>query len=102
MCAGRPECIGGRLRAGINGSFGVPGENEKWEKSTHTSNTRICISTQGPRGQDEVEVKSMIYLVLVRKDMLCFVQDVRTVRGLGQGISDHYVVLCKSCWGDMD
>ena len=34
----------------------------------------------------------MIDLVLVKKDML---QVVRAVRGMGQGISDHHVVLCK-------
>ena len=31
-------------------------------------------------GQDELEVKSMIELVLVKKYMLRFVQDVRAVR----------------------
>ena len=41
------------------------------------------------RSQDGVEVKSMIDLVLAKKDMLHF------VRGMGQGISDHHVVLCK-------
>ena len=41
---------------------------------------------------NEVEVKSMIDLVLVKKDVLCYVQD---VRGMGQGLSDHHVVLCK-------
>ena len=47
------------------------------------------------RGQDGVEVKGIIDLVLVKKDMMCFVQEVRAVRGMGQGISDHHVVLCK-------
>ena len=47
------------------------------------------------KGQDGVEIKGMIDLVLVKKDMLHFVQDVRTVRGMGQGISAHHVVLCK-------
>ena len=27
--------------------------------------------------------------------MLCYVQDVRSVRGMGRGLSDHHVVLCK-------
>ena len=31
----------------------------------------------------------------VKKDMLRYMQDVRTVRGIGQGLSDHHVVLCK-------
>ena len=34
----------------------------------------------------------MIHLVLVKKDMLHYVQD---VRGIGQILSDHPVVLCK-------
>ena len=34
-------------------------------------------------------------IVLVKKDILHFVQDVRAVRGMGRGISDHHVVLCK-------
>ena len=37
----------------------------------------------------------MIDLVLVKKNMLHYVQDVRGVRGMGQGLSDHYVKLCK-------
>ena len=35
------------------------------------------------RGQDGVELKSMIYLVLMKKDMLHYVHDVRAVRGMG-------------------
>ena len=41
------------------------------------------------------EVKSLIDMVLVKKEMLKFVMDVKAVRGLGMGISDHYIVLCK-------
>ena len=37
----------------------------------------------------------MIDLVLVKRDMLQYVQDVRAVRGMGCGLSDHYIVLCK-------
>ena len=44
------------------------------------------------KGQGGVESKSMIDLELVKKDMLSFVQD---MRGLGRGISDYRVVLCK-------
>ena len=35
------------------------------------------------RSQDGVEVKSMISLVLVKKDMIRYVKNVRTVRGMG-------------------
>ena len=34
--------------------------------------------------QDGVEIKSMIELVLVKKDMLHYVQDVKAVRGMGK------------------
>ena len=37
----------------------------------------------------------MIDLALVKRDMLQYVQDVSTVRGMGSGLSDHYVLLCK-------
>ena len=50
--------------------------------------------TRVARGQDGVEVMSMIDLVLVKKDMLCYIQDVRAVRGIGQGLSDYHA-LCK-------
>ena len=39
--------------------------------------------TRMTMGQDGVEVKSMMDLVLVKNDMLHFVQNVRTVRGIG-------------------
>ena len=39
--------------------------------------------TRVARGQDGVELKNMIDLLLVKKDMLRFVQGVRTVRGMG-------------------
>ena len=37
----------------------------------------------------------MIDLELVKRDMLGYVQDVKAVRGMGRGISNHHVVLCK-------
>ena len=52
--------------------------------------------TRAARVRDGVEVKSMIDFVLVKKDMLRYVQDVREVRGMGRCLSDHQVVLCKA------
>ena len=43
------------------------------------------------KGQERVEVKSMIGLVLVKMDMLRY----NAVRGMGRGLSDHHAVLCK-------
>ena len=37
----------------------------------------------------------MIVLVLLKTHMLRYVQDVRAVRGMRRGLSDHHVVLCK-------
>ena len=45
--------------------------------------------TRVARGRESVDIKSMIDLVLR------YVQDVRVVRGMGRGLSDLYVVLCK-------
>ena len=47
------------------------------------------------RSQVGVEVKSLIDLVLVQKDMLCFIQDVRAVKGMRRDLSDHHMVLSK-------
>ena len=45
----------------------------------------------------------MTDLVFVKKDMLRFVNDVRVARGMGRGISDWHVVLCKvRLIGDVD
>ena len=40
----------------------------------------------------------MTDLVLVKKNMLHFVQDVRAVRGMGQGTSDHRKVRLVGTW----
>ena len=45
------------------------------------------------RGQDGVEVKSRIDLVLMKNEMLSCGQEVRAVRLMG--LSDHYFVLHK-------
>ena len=39
--------------------------------------------TRVARGQDGVAVKSMVDLLLVKRDMLRYVQDVRAVRRMG-------------------
>ena len=47
------------------------------------------------RGRDDVEIKSMIDLVLVKMDMMRCVKYMRAVRGMGRGLLDHYAVLRK-------
>ena len=88
--------IRGSTRACVTGAFGVPGENDNSrrvvefcaERGLGVSNTyfehrSLHKYTRVARGEDGVEVKSMIYLVLVKKDMLRNVQDVRVVKGMG-------------------
>ena len=45
--------------------------------------------------QIEVGVMSMIDLVLVKRDMLQYVQNDRKLREIGRSLSDHYVAFCK-------
>ena len=51
--------------------------------------------TRVARGRGGVEIKSIIDLVLAKRDMLRYVQDVRAVRAVGRCLSNHQVVLCK-------
>ena len=97
-----------RTRAGITGAFGVPGENDKGREVVEFCTERgLCLGntyfkhrslqkyTRVAKGQDEVEVKNMIDLVLVKRNMMRYLQDVRVVKGMRRGLSDHHVVLCK-------
>ena len=83
-----------RVRVGITAAFGVLGENDNGRRVTdfcagkyvwvkHTSKTKSLQKyTMGSRGQDGLEVKRMRDLVLTRKDILHYVQGVKTVREL--------------------
>ena len=70
---------------------------ERWQcvGNTYFEHKNLHKYTRVARGQNRLEIKSMIDLVLVKEEMLCFVQDARAVRGMGRGISDHHIVLCK-------
>ena len=100
--------IGDRVKASITGAFGIPGKNNNGRRVVEfCAEMGLCMGniyfkqknlhkyTRVAKGQDRLEVKSMTDLVMVKKYMLHFVQDVRAVRGMGQGLLDHYVVLCK-------
>ena len=63
--------------------------------STYFKHRGLYKYTKAAIEQDGVELKSMIDLVLVKKDMLQYVQDRRVVRGMGRNLSDYHVVLCK-------
>ena len=92
--------IGESGRTSITGAFIVQGENDNdrrvlefcAERGLRVGNTGFKRrSLHKYRDQAGVEVKSMIDLVLVKKDMLRYVQDMRAVRGMGRGLSDHQV-----------
>ena len=91
--------IGDRVRPSITGAFGVTGENDNTRRVMEFCAERgLCVGntyfehkslhkyTRVARGQDGVEAKSMIDLVLVKKDMLRYVQDARTLRRMGRGL----------------
>ena len=63
--------------------------------NTHFKHRSLHKNIRVARGQDGVEVKIMIDKVLVNRDRLRYVQNVRAVRGIGQGLIDHHVVICK-------
>ena len=94
-------------------AFGVPGDNgrrvvelcaesELCVGNTYLKRRSLHKYTRVARVQDRVEVKSMIHMALVKKDMLRYVQDERAVRGMVRGLSDHHVVLCSQVSGSMD
>ena len=92
----------------INGGFGVPGEKDDGRKgidscienelclgNTYSEHNTLFKRTRMVRSRDRLEAMIIIDVVLVEKDMLGYVQYMRAVRGVGQGLSDHQVVLCK-------
>ena len=75
-------------------------ENSVWV--TYFKYKSLHKYTREARGRDGVEIKSIIYLVLVKRDMVRYVQDVRAVRGIGRGLSYHHFVLCSKIGRSMD
>ena len=80
---------------GITGEFGVKGENDNGrsvidfcaEKELSVStiyfeDQSLYKYTRVARGQDGVEVMSMMDIVGVKKDILHYMQNVRAVRGM--------------------
>ena len=76
---------------GITGAFGVLRENDNGRRvvklcyvgNKYFEHRSLHKYTRVARGQDGVEVKSMIDLVLLKRDLLHYVQNVRTMRGMG-------------------
>ena len=63
--------------------------------NTHFKHRRLHKYKKVARFQDGVEIKGMIDLVLVKREMLRYEEDVRVVRRMGRDLSYHHVVLCK-------
>ena len=61
---------------------------------THFEHRSLHKYSRVVRGQDGVEAKGMIDLVLVKKNMLRYVEDERPVRRMGRSLSDHHRVMC--------
>ena len=53
--------------------------------NTYFKHISVHKCTRVARGREGKEIKSMIDLMLVKMDMLRYVQDVRAVRGMGRG-----------------
>jgi len=99
--------VGDRVVKGIVGPFGVPGLNDSGERvMDFCAERELCIANTFFKHKDIHKFtfvgrarggvnKSMIDYVMVRKEMLRDVCDVLSVRGLGGGLSDHMIVLCK-------
>ena len=66
---------------------------------THFKRRSVHKYTRGAEGRGGVEIKSMIDLWLVKRDML---RDVRAVRGMESGLSDHCSVLYSQVGRSMD
>ena len=54
-------------------------------------NTNILVA----RGKDGMKFKRIINLVLVNRNRLKYVYEMKTVRGLGRNISNHSILLIK-------
>ena len=104
--------FGAMMMVCITGAFGDPGANDNGRRVVDFCAKRwLCVFntyfdckslheyTRMTRGEGGVEVISMIDLVLVKKDMLCYVHNVKAVREMGQDISDHQFALCEVRFG---
>ena len=100
--------VGDKMKVGITGAFGVPGYNDNGRRVTYIcAEIGLCVGntsfdhkslqkyTRVARHQDRVEIMSIIDLVIMKKDILRYAQDVKGVRGIRRGLSDYYVVQSK-------
>ena len=69
------------MRASIKGVFGVPGENDNGRRILEfcAEHKSLHKYTKVARDKGRVEVKSRIDLAMVKRDLLRYMEDVRTV-----------------------
>ena len=97
------------VRAGITDGFGVSGENDNSRRVVQFCVERgMCVSNiyfehrslrnymKVAWGQERVEVKSMIDLVLVKRDMLCCLGFEGSVMNGIWPLIDNHVILTKN------
>ena len=99
--------IASRTRSGITGAFGVPRDIDNGGRvvgcyvdqlcvgNTYFKHTKLLKYTRVARGQDGEEIKNMIDLVLLKRDMLRYVQYMWAVKEIGRGTLGNYVIMCK-------
>ena len=115
MCLGNLNRWNGDVvRTCITGAFGVPGENDIGRREMDFCAERwLCLDNKYfehnslhkhikvARGQDEAKVKSITDLVMVKKDMLRYLQDVRADTKWDEA-SQTTMLYCYIVCGDMD
>ena len=95
--------VGNIVVDGIVERYGVPGINDNGRKvidfcagmelciaNTFYKHKLICRYTRYG-----VMSKSMTDFVLVKREMLRWIHDIKCMRGLSGGVSDHLIVLCR-------
>ena len=63
---------------------------------TYFKHRSLHTYTRVARAREAVEIKRMIDLMLVKRDMLRYVQDVGAMREMRRGLPDHHDLLCKA------
>ena len=84
------------VRMSITGAFRVLGENDSGRRvvdvcaekvfcmsNTYFKHKSLCKYTRVARGQDGLGLRSIIDVVLIKRDILQYMQAMRMVRGMG-------------------
>ena len=99
--------IGDKTRAGITGAFEAAGKNDNGRRvvefceerevyvgNIYFKNRSVHKYTRGAGGRDDVEIKNMIDLVLVKRDMLAYAAIYAGCEGSERDGTRHLRPLC--------